>query len=199
MTGEISALRQEFMDICRLVYQRGLVAGAAGNISVLIPGTEYVLIKRSGSCLGTVTEDDCMIIDRRGQIIEGEGRPSIEINFHLGIYAIRADVQAVIHTHPPLTVAFTNTYGQVPMATMTAEVVLENVPNVAFAKAGSRELADLVVDAFRDNRVNTISMTNHGAVSVGATIQHAYDRADSLESTAQTALAVLQLQQIMRS
>ncbi|MGE5654193.1 MAG: class II aldolase/adducin family protein [Bacillota bacterium] len=194
MIGDIVQLRQEFMAICRLVYQRGLVAGAAGNISMIIPGTEYVLIKRSGSCLGSVTESDCMIIDHAGHVIEGQGRPSIEINFHLGIYAVRADVQAVIHTHPPIVVGFTNTMGIVPMATMTAELVLNRVPNIPYAAAGSLELADLVVSAFRDPEVNTISMTNHGAVSVGATLQQAFDRADILESTAQTALVMQQLQ-----
>jgi len=193
MIREIRELQQEFMEICRLVYQRGLVAGAAGNISTIIPGTDYVLIKRSGSCLGTVTPDDCMVIDRDGRIIEGEGRPSIEINFHLGIYAIRSDAAAVIHTHPPIAVAFTNVVGHLPMATMTAEVGLENVPNIPYAKAGSQELADLVVDAFRDLSVNTITLTNHGAVSIGRSLQQAFDRADILESTAQTALAMHQL------
>lgn len=193
MTGEIVALKQEFMEICRLVYRRGLVAGAAGNISVVIPETEYVLIKRSGSCLGTVTADDCMIIDRSGRVVQGEGRPSIEINFHLGIYATRSDVKAVIHTHPPLVVALTNVLGHVPLATMTAEVVLGSVPNIPYAKAGSLELADLVVGAFKDLLVNTISMTNHGAVSVGRSLQETFDRADILESTAQTALAMHRL------
>lgn len=198
MKMNTTEIRKEFMAICRLVYQRGLTAGSAGNISAIIPKTEYVLIKRSGSCLGTVTDADCMVIDRDGHVIEGEGRPSIEINFHLGIYATRPDVQAVIHTHPAIVVAFTNTLGHLPLETMTAELVLQNVPNLPYAKAGSRELADLVVEAFRDYQVNTISMTNHGAVSVGSTLQQAFDRADTLEHTAQTALAMLQIQRIMK-
>lgn len=186
-------LKQEFIQICRLVFQRNLTSGNGGNISVIIPGTQRILIKRSGGCLGTVGEEDCLVIDLDGQVIEGEGRPSMEVNFHLGIYGLRPDVGAVIHAHPPLTIAFSNTEAKVPLATSTAQMLLGEVPNVPYAHEGSPELANLVVNAFMPPHITAISMSNHGAVAVGRSLQDAFNRLDILEASAQVALAMRQL------
>ncbi|MBE3572622.1 MAG: class II aldolase/adducin family protein [Moorella humiferrea] len=189
----LEQLRDELIAVCHEVYRRGFSSGSGGNISVRIPDSDYVLIKRSGCSLGRVQAVDCILIDMDGNLVEGRGKPSKEINFHLGIYRCRPEVGAIIHAHPPYTIACANTYESLPLVTVSARAYLKQVPNIPFAQPGSAELARLVIEQYQGTRINTITMVEHGAVTAGKDLQEAYDLMDYLEDNAKTALAMLQI------
>ncbi|WP_406678328.1 class II aldolase/adducin family protein [Moorella sp. ACPs] len=189
----LAQLREELIAVCHEVYRRGFSSGSGGNISVRIPDSNYVLIKRSGCSLGRVRAVDCILIDMDGNLVEGRGKPSKEINLHLGIYRCRPEVGAVIHAHPPYAIAFANTYGSLPLVTVSARAYLKQVPNISFAPPGSAELARLVIEQYQGTRINTITMVEHGAVTAGKDLQEAYDLMDYLEDNAKVALAMLQI------
>src|SRR5438477_570765 len=91
-------LRRTMVDVCRRMYERGLVGGSEGNVTVRL-GPDRLLATPSRLCKGDLVPEDCVIIDLEGNPLE-DGIPSSEIRMHLRIYKCRPDCQSVVHAHP---------------------------------------------------------------------------------------------------
>lgn len=190
-------LKKELEYVSHKVYQKGYTQATGGNISVRIPGTDQVLIKRSGVSLGEVSREDALIINLNGDVIEGQGKPSKEIGFHLGIYQARSNVNAVVHCHPNYAVGYSCLGEELPLPTVTARKILGFVPCVEVAPSGSTELARYVTEAFEKYPdIKGVLMRDHGVCTVGSTLEVAYNMTDLLEATAKQAYIVSQLKAI---
>lgn len=190
----LELLKKELEYISHKVYQKGFTQATGGNISVRIPGTDRVLIKRSGVSLGEVSREDALIVNLEGEVIEGQGKPSKEIGFHLGIYKTRPDVNAVVHCHPNYAVGYACLGQELPLPTVTARKLLGFIPCVDEAPSGSTELARYVTEAFEKYpELKATLMKDHGICAVGSTLEAAYNVTDLLEATAKQAFIVSQL------
>ena len=78
----------------------GLTVETWGNISVRDPETGLVYLTPSAMLYDTIVEDDVVVCTLDGKIVEGTRKPTIETEMHLSVYRNRAEVNAVIHTHP---------------------------------------------------------------------------------------------------
>ncbi|SPF52434.1 Class II Aldolase and Adducin N-terminal domain protein (fragment) [Candidatus Desulfosporosinus infrequens] len=76
-----------------------LTVGTWGNISCRVPGEDYIAITPTGMSYDTLVPEDIVILDLKGNTINGTRKPSIEVPLHLAIYNAREDVQAIVHTH----------------------------------------------------------------------------------------------------
>lgn len=196
----IELLRKELEHVSHKVYNRRMVAATGGNISVRVPGTDYVLIKRSGISLGEVTADSAIMVDLNGEVIEGYGTVSKEVNFHLGIYKVRPDVGAVVHCHPPYAVAFANLNMELPTPTVTAQRGLGYVPIAKVAPSGSPELAGYVLDVFKQHPdIKVALLERHGICAVGPNLEAAYNVADLTEQTAMENLFTMLIKNNMQA
>ena len=97
-------MRQEIIYFGKLIYEKGYNASIDGNISVRLSEKE-ILITATGTRLGFLTEDDLVITDYDGNLLEGSRRASSEKILHTNIYKQRPDVHAVIHAHAPASIA----------------------------------------------------------------------------------------------
>lgn len=80
-------------------YQRGWVLGTSGNFSaVLSEDPLRLMITASGMDKGQLTEDQFVILDEAGKVIEGTGKPSDETSLHLCL-ASKRGAKAILHTH----------------------------------------------------------------------------------------------------
>lgn len=167
--------------VCQRLYERGLVAGPDGNVSVRL-GDGSILVTPSGRSKVDVGPDDLVLVDQDGRVIEG-GVPSSELRMHLRIYRRRPDVNAVVHAHPPVATGFA-VAGESFVAPVLPEVILQMgaVPLVPYATPGTAALADLF-EPFLD-RCDAFLMANHGATTIGATLEVAHQRMESLEHAA---------------
>lgn len=175
-------LREELIKFSHLCYQRNLLVAMDGNLSVLLPDGN-ILCTQAGCHKGFLTEDDLVVIDRSGRKLRGRGMPTSEMAMHLACYDERPDVQAVIHTHPPISIAFT--IAGVSMARcVLPEVVLTlgSVPTVDYATTGTQTLADKIRSYIRHH--DAILMDRHGAVCVGDSLLEAFCRLETMEHTA---------------
>ena len=189
-SNEELALREELASIAIQSYQRGLVAGAGGNVSVRVPGRDEVLITPTGVSLGMTTVDNIVKTDLYAKHIDtGNGhRPSKETGFHCGIYRLRPEVNAIAHVHPPYATAFSLKFADLPLVTVSATANLKRVPCVDVALSGSDELRELVEQGFaRNPGCRCILMRAHGIVATGPTLVAAYNAADLIEDTARIA------------
>lgn len=196
----LDLLKKELEHVSHKVYRRGLTSAAGGNISVRIPGTENVLIKRSGVSLGEVTREDALVVTMDGDVLEGQGRPSKEVRWHLAIYGTRPEVNAVVHCHPPYAVGYATVGLELPLPTVTAQKLLApNVPVAKAAPSGSVELARYVAEVFENNPgIKAVLLEKHGIAAVGPTLEEAYNTADLIEATAQQAFVASQIEASLR-
>lgn len=178
-------VRQELTKFCHIIYEKGYTQASGGNLSCRVPGTNYFAIKKTGVNMKVMTEEDVLIIDETGTVVDGVGKPSKEVNFHLGIFALRPEVNAVIHCHPCYSIAFANNELALPHTTVTSRKVVGYVPWVESAPAGSVELRDYVVNGFREHpESKAVLMKEHGICVAGTSLEHAFNVADLVEQTA---------------
>ena len=181
------AVRREIVRICTRLYERGLIAGPDGNVSVRLPG-DRVLVTPAGMSKVDVTEEDLVELSLDGQQRRGSRRASSEVAVHLRIYLRRPDVQAVVHAHPPTATGFA-VAGESFAACVLPEIIYQVgwVPLVPYATPGTTALDD----AFEPYvaRHDAFLMANHGATTVGSSLLIAHQRMESLEHTAKILLA----------
>jgi len=190
-TADRESLGRAIIQVCRRLYDRGLVAGPDGNVSVRLPD-ESILVTPSGLSKVDVTLDDLVIVHLDGSVLDGRRSPSSELAMHLRIYRRRDDVRAVVHAHPPTATGFA-VAGESFMAPVLPEVILQMgaVPLVPYATPGTEELPDAMEPFLA--RHDAFLLANHGATTVGPTLIVAHQRMESLEHAAQILLAARSL------
>ena len=178
--------------ICRLgrqMWQRGWVASNDGNLSLRVAPDRY-LVTPTGVSKGFMKPDMLLVVDGTGQVVEPRARgASSELPLHLMCYAARPDVGGVCHAHPPAATAFA--CARLPLdAPILGETLmtLGTVPVAPYARTGTQALPEAVRPLLA--RHNGVLLANHGALTVGETLEKAYDRMESLEHTAQIHLNV---------
>ncbi len=175
-------LRQQMVQIAHLCYENRYLVAMDGNLSARLPSGD-VLCTRAGCHKGLLTEDDLLVVDRRGKLKRGSGRPTSEVFMHLACYDERPDVGAVVHAHPPVSVAFT--IANVSMARcVLPEVVLTLgvVPTVAYETTGTHALAEKIRPYIAHH--DAILMDRHGAVCLGRDLLSAFCNLETMEHTA---------------
>lgn len=183
----IRGMRDEIVLVCRRLYERGLVAGPDGNVSVR-QDDGAILVTPSGLSKVDVTPDDLVVVTLDGRVRDGRHAPSSELLMHLRIYQRRPDVGAVVHAHPPAATGFA-VAGEAFMAPVLPEVILQlgEVPLVPYATPGSAQLADAFEPFLATH--DGFLMANHGATTIGPSLVTAHQRMESLEHAARILLA----------
>lgn len=168
---------------CRQLAARGLIAGRDGNLSVRL-GPERVLVTPSGFIKSLVTAGDMVEVDLDGTPRRGSNRkPTSELELHLRILRHRADVNAVVHAHPPTATGFAVAGEAIPGNLLPELIfVVGPVPLVPFGLPGTPELGDRVVPYLTGH--SALLLANHGAVTMGKTLDEAWIRMESLEHAA---------------
>ncbi len=179
----VQGLRERLCAVGRQLHDRGLVAGTGGNISVRIFGTKTALIKPTGLSMGVLKPDDFALIDLQGKQLEGEHPVSVETPMHTAIYRARSDVQGIVHSHAPVATALGIAGIEiVPVVIETFLFIPNGVPIVPFEMPGSKELAEAVQEKIKD--FDAVILENHGIVTVGSSIEKAFDLNVMVEETA---------------
>ncbi len=177
--------------ICRAgrrLAERGLIAGAEGNLSARA-GEGRVLVTPAGRGKGELEPADLVEVElegRRRGAAGGGGRPSTELALHLAIYAARPEVGAVVHAHPPAATGFAAAGVPLDEGVLPELALLGPVPLVPYATPGTASLGDAVAPYAA--RHEALLLSNHGAVTVGRTIEEAEQRMESLEQGARILL-----------
>ena len=184
-------LADEIVAVCCRLYDRGLIAGQDGNVSVRLR-SGHILVTPSGLSKVDVTPDDLVELTAEGEQVTGGPAASSEIGMHLRIYRERPDVRAIVHAHPPIATAF-GVVGRDFMDAVLPEVIfhLGRVPLVPFALPGTPALGDAMASYLADH--DAFLLASHGATTVGPTLRLAHQRMESLEHAARILHAASQI------
>jgi len=180
------AIAREICRAGRRLAERGLIAGSDGNIAARC-GADRVLVTPTGRDKGELAPGDLVEVDLAGRVVRGPGKPSTELDMHLVIFAQRADVWGIVHAHPPVATGFA-VAGKMLGDGSLAEVVTQfgMVPIVPYGAPGTPELGERVRPFAREH--DALLLANHGAVTLGPTVEAACYRMESLEQSARILL-----------
>ncbi len=176
------------------IYYRGMTTTSGGNLSIK-DEHGVVWITPSGIDKGSLTRDDIMRIDPDGTI-NGRHKPSIEYPFHLNIYKMRPDLNAVVHAHSPGLVAF-SIARKAPSVRLLPNVkeICGEISIADYALPGSATLGDNIGQEFQKG-FSTVILENHG-VSIGSSsIWQAFMMFETLETSALLEINARKLGQI---
>jgi L-fuculose-phosphate aldolase len=194
------AFRADIVQVCRRLHQRGLLAGAEGNVSVRL--NDDILITPSGADKANVREGDVVVtgitaiagpaytmhdaVSSSRLSRDSSGRPSSEIEMHRACYLARPDVCAVVHAHPPVATGMaTAGYGLPPNVVPELPVVVGPVALVPYARPGTPALSAAMQPMLAHHEV--FLLANHGVTAVGRTLGEALQRLESTEQAARIA------------
>ena len=167
------------------LWQRGLVSGTSGNVSVKLDGGD-LLVTPSGRSLGTLGVDDIVRVGGDGTPRDAVRRPTSELPLHLAAYRVRADVRCVVHTHPTFCVVWSVRGRSFPQETVGARETLGPVAWTPYRANGSQELAEACAEAFAKN-FDVVLMERHGLSAISEDLERAFDLTDQAEDAARVA------------
>jgi L-fuculose-phosphate aldolase len=190
-------VRQDIVRVCRLMYEKGFICASDGNVSArLTPGR--ILITPSGLHKGFLEPDQLLVVDDQGRRL-GPGtaanrklNPTSELPMHLEAYRQRPDVGAVVHAHPPITIALS--IAGIPMADcLLPEVIvfLGLVPTTEYATPSSEENVRAIRDLISGH--DALILQRHGALTVGNDVMQGFMRLETVEQNARIAFMLAQL------
>lgn len=185
-------LREQVALGCRILALEDQGDFVWGHVSARDPDGRGIWMKASSLGFDEIGAEQVILVSWDGEVLEGDGRRHLEYPIHTELMRARQDVQSVVHTHAPWSVAFAST--EEPLRPLSHEGTLFVPPDVArFKKTGdlvvSAELgADLAATV--DDR-NVALMIHHGIVACGDDVPTAVFNAVFLERACRTNMRAL--------
>jgi L-ribulose-5-phosphate 4-epimerase len=175
-------LRSQVALGCRILGAEDQGDFVWGHVSARDPEGRGVWMKAAGYGFDEMTADRVVLVSWDGEVLEGDGRRHLEFPIHTELMRARPDVQSVVHTHAPWSVAFAST-GE-PLRPISHEGTLFVPPDLArFTLTGdlvtTRELGSALAGTVGDR--NVALMVHHGVVACGADLPTAVFNAVFLE------------------
>lgn len=185
---EISEAKKEIIKTGEKLGRKNMSPGTSGNISLRLG--ENILITASGTCLYELEENEIVLMDRNGNLLEGSRKPSSEKHLHTKIYQMRPDINAIVHCHAPYVSTFA-----VCHKPLSRPIISENVfyfgeiPVAKYAMPSSNELVENTAKFFVMH--DAVLMANHGIIVGGKNLREAYFKSETAEIYAQIYLQSL--------
>jgi ribulose-5-phosphate 4-epimerase/fuculose-1-phosphate aldolase len=174
----------------RMLVDFGLATGvrsSLGHVSVRVPGEpDKFVVKGRGyrlDALDRIRAQDLVVCNLDGVVIEGPPNivPCFEVKIHSCMYKARPDVNSVVHVHPTYTVVL-SVLGA-PIRSMSNEgsrVVMDPIP--VYPKQKIITTDDEGTEVARLMGQGSLELLyGHGAVTVGADMEHSLTTMIQLE------------------
>jgi len=202
--------KQQIVDTCHLLVEKGYLMATGGNVSVRIPGQNAFAVTPSNYDYMKMVPTDVCILDfglnplegqrperssacastagtgerSRRRPVEGQLKPSVEAAMHGAIYQVRGDVNAVIHTHQVYVSALTLIKAPIPaLFDEQARFLGRSVDIIPYAPSGTGMLKNTIAKHVK-NHNNAFMMQNHGALVFGHDMERAIHNVEILEKCA---------------
>nr|WP_202914416.1 L-fuculose-phosphate aldolase [Streptococcus sp. S784/96/1] len=171
--------RKEIIKYGKKLVTEGLTKGTGGNLSVFDRDKKLMAITPSGIDFFEIKEEDIVILDFDGNVVEGDRLPSSEWFMHLIQYQKRDDIDAVIHAH--------TTYGTVlaclrePLLASHYMIAVagKDVKVADYATYGTKELAENAAKAMENRRA--VFLANHGILAGAQDLLNAFNVIEEVE------------------
>ncbi len=161
----LEVAKQQVAVVARQMAELDLVSGTSGNVSARLPDG-LMAITPMGKSYEGMSAEDIVVVDGDLNPVEGDLMPSSESLLHVAIYAARADVGGIVHTHAVYSSAVAAAGMAIPPIVDEMVVTLGGEVRVSeYAPPASDAVAERVCDALGNRDAALIR--SHGAVAVG--------------------------------
>ena len=177
---------RQIIDTGKKMYDRGFIASNDGNISARADDGN-IWVTPTMVSKGSMTPDMMIKISLSGVIIEGNRKPSSEVQMHLCLYRENPDAQAAVHAHPVTATSFA--IAGIPLDKPIYPEALFNVgkvPVAKYAQPGTLEVPESIKPYCSTHKA--VLLANHGAFAWGGSITEAWYRMEALENYAKITL-----------
>lgn len=169
------SVREQVAWACRILALEGYADLTLGHVSAKPAGSQTVYIKRKGVALDEVEPGDVVDLDDPTAALH------LETVLHTEVYALRPDVGAIVHGHPPYATAFGATDARFQLLTHDAVLFADGV-------AYFDETAELITERDQGRAVaealgtrRAVILANHGVVVADKDVRWAVLSAITLE------------------
>ena len=199
----LNDLKKRVYEANLMLKENNLITLTWGNASEIDRKSGLIAIKPSGVDYKEMREDDMVIVDLEGNVVEGTLRPSSDLATHIEIYKGFPQVLAVVHTHSRWATIFAQAGMDIPMlGTTHADAFYGDIPCTRKMTkeeiAGEYEKATgaVIVEEFKDKNPTAIPgvvVHSHGPFTWGKDAFEAVKNAIILEEVAMMAWHTLSL------
>lgn len=185
-------LRRDLVRWLEKVDRKGWVANHDGNATLRLEAGRLLATPTAFS-KGEIREDDLLVLDAKGKVVQGRHKVFSEIDLHLRALALRPDASVVLHAHPPTATGFAVAGVEVEPR-MIAEAVVslgDRIPVAPYAMPGTQAAVD-ALDGLLP-WYDVVLLGNHGVLAVGKDVEQAFLRLELVEHLARIQQSALQL------
>ena len=184
-------------DVCKanlLLPKYNLVTFTWGNVSALDRKTGLVVIKPSGVPYENMSEDDMVVVDLEGKVVEGKWKPSSDTPTHIELYKAFPSCGGIVHTHSRWATSFAQAgRGIAPLGTTQGDYFYGEIPctremtDEEIKGEYEKETGKVIVETFRDidpAEIPAVLVKSHGPFTWGSDAFEAVHNAVVLEEVA---------------
>jgi L-ribulose-5-phosphate 4-epimerase len=144
-----------------------------------------------------MTEDQMVVVDMEGNVIEGNLRPSSDTATHLALYKAFGQIGGIVHTHSTFATSWAQAGTAIPIiGTTHADYFAGNIPctrdmsHEEVMGNYEQETGSVIIERFRDlnyNHIPGVLVKNHGPFTWGKSPVEAVHNSIVLEEIAKMA------------
>jgi len=174
------SIRKQLFETVIKANEVDLIRMSAGNISTRA-GEGLVAITHSGVEYRQMKLEDISIVDLEGNLIDGL-TPSSETPMHTAIYRNLSEVAGICHTHSSYAITFAMLGEEIPVVNIELMVCGAPIPVAPWACPGTDKAGEVTVELFKSHPdLKVVLLRNHGLVSIGKDLDHAFTMAFNAE------------------
>jgi L-fuculose-phosphate aldolase len=187
--ASVQVLARQIVEYGRRLYERSLVGGTEGNLSVRLTKDKILITPRNKN-KGFLKIQDMVVLSTTGKVVSGKNEPSTEYQAHLEVYAQRPDINAVCHAHPLYATGFAVDGIALDKPTLPEIVIsLGQIPIADYGTPGTPELARNIRGLIKLH--DALLLKNHGVLTVGTNLEEAFNRMETVERYAEIMFAAM--------
>jgi L-ribulose-5-phosphate 4-epimerase len=197
----LAALREEVLHANREIARRGLAPHTFGNASGIDrSGAEpLVVIKPSGVDYARLTPADLVVADLDGKIVDGNLRPSSDLDTHTLLYREFPQIGGIVHTHSEFATSWAQACRPIPClgtthadyfhgpVPVTEPLAAEEVRDGYVRNTGAVIVRRFRIDGLDPVAVPGVLVAGHAPFAWGKSAAEAVEHADVLEFIARLA------------
>lgn len=190
----LDELKRKVLKANLMLPEYHLVTFTWGNASGIDAESRLIVIKPSGIPYPEMTEEDLVVVDLNGQIIEGKRKPSSDLFTHLEIYKTFPEIGGIVHTHSRWATIFAQAGRAIePFGTTHADYFYGAVPCTRPLTAEEirggyeRATGQVIIETIEDTDPSSIPgvlVHSHGPFTFGRDALEAAHNAVVLEEVA---------------
>lgn len=201
----LEKLKNEVYQSNMQLSKLGLVTFTWGNVSGIDRKKGLFVIKPSGVAYENLTPEDMVVVNLKGEVVEGKLNPSSDTPTHTVLYNEFPLIGGIVHTHSQWAVSFAEAGMDIPaLGTTHADTFYGDVPvSDALSKAEiesdyEENTGKVIVRTFKEKSIDpsavpAVLVRQHGPFTWGKDPQQAVYNAKVLEVVAEMSYHALQL------